>query len=90
MVIQKRVLFTRNARIEMINNHLIQGHVYEAIFNAPAIAGTTRSKRTRTDKAKTQYLLNGVTFDGVFVCTKGKIDKDGNVYVLISSKRATD
>lgn len=74
----------------MINNHLIQGHVFEAIFNAPAIVGKTRSKKTRTDKTKTLYLLNGVTVDGVFVSTKGKIDEDENVYVLISLKRASD
>jgi hypothetical protein len=98
MVLQKRVLLTERMRNEMAGNRLTRGQVFEAIFNAPTIAKTIRSKKRQiekrqTDVSETLFEIKGVTFDSIFVSTQGKIEKiDENetVYVLTSTKRVPD
>ncbi len=93
LVLQGNVSFTRKAELEMLIDHLTPGHICEAIINAPVIAKKLRSKNPRTGVAEILYVIEGLTFDGMFVYTKGKLDKldDKEVfYVLVSSKRSTN
>ncbi len=67
--------------------------VYESILNAPSTFKVLRSRNPRTRKMEKLYVIKGLTYDGLDVCTKGKIlTKEGVdiFYVLISSKRSTD
>lgn len=77
----------------MLIDHLTPGHICEAILNAPAITKKVRSRNPQTGLPEKLYIIEGFTFDGLLIYTKGKIDKldDKEVfYVLVSSKRSTD
>ena len=93
LVSRGRVTFTKKARFEMTVDDLTPELVSEAIVNAPIVNKTLRSKNPQTGVAEKLYVIKGVTDGGIFIYTKGKIDKlkDKEVfYVLISSKRSTD
>jgi hypothetical protein len=93
LVREGSVAFTRKAELEMLIDHLTPGLVCDAIMNAPAITKKVRSKNPQTGIVEKLYVIKGFTFDGIFIYTKGKIDKLENkevLYVLVSSKRSTD
>lgn len=93
LVIARRVLFTEKAEREMASGGLTRELVYEAILNAPAVTKVLRSANPMTHKRERLYVIKGLTFEGVAICTKGKVlTKEGVdvFYVLISSKRSTD
>jgi hypothetical protein len=93
LVIEDRLFFTEKAQIEMEVDGLTRPLVREALMNAPAITKTVRSKNRRTGKVEKLYVIKSLTFDGIPIYTKGKIDKIASIevfYVLISSKRSTD
>jgi hypothetical protein len=88
-----RVTFTKKARFEMAIDNLTPELVKEAIDNATAISKTLRSKNPQTGVAEKLYIIKAFTSGGIFIYTKGKIDKLENkevFYVLISSKRSSD
>jgi len=93
LVKDDRIVLTEKAQIEMEADGLTRRHIRDAIVNASAITKTLRSKNPRTGSAEKLYVIKGITVDGIFIYTKGKIDKAGNeevYYVFISSKRSTD
>jgi hypothetical protein len=93
LVIMRNVLFTSKAELEMEMDSLTPELVYESILNAPSIFKSLRSRNPHTRKPEKLYVIKGLTFDGLDIYTKGKIQaKEGvNVfYVLISSKKSTD
>jgi hypothetical protein len=93
LVLARRVLFTEKAEAEIAADQLSKNLIYEAIWNAPAINKTIRSKNPKSGKRETLYIIKGLTFDGLAIYTKGKILSYQNqeiFYVLISSKKAFD
>jgi hypothetical protein len=93
LVIARNVLFTLKAECEMAADSLTPELVYESILNAPSIFKTLRSRNPRTGKSERLYVIKGMTFDGLDIYTKGKIQTREGIdvfYVLISSKRSTD
>ncbi len=93
LIIARRVVFTLKAENEMTADHLTKEMVYEALLNAPSIFKKLRSRNPKTNKRETLYVIKGLTFDGLAVYTKGKIQKEMNqevFYVIISSKRSTE
>jgi hypothetical protein len=87
------VLFTEKAEQEIAADHLSKTLIYEAIWNAPAITKTIRSRNPKTNKRENLYIIKGLTFDGLPIYTKGKILKYKTkdiFYVLISSKKSID
>ena len=93
LVIARSVLFTLKAECEMAAESLTPELVYESILNAPSIFKTLRSRNPHTGKTERLYVIKGLTFDGLDIYTKGKIQSKQGIdvfYVLISSKRSTD
>jgi hypothetical protein len=93
LVIARRILFTQKAELEMEEEGLSPELIYESILNAPAVFKTLRSRNPRTKKFERLYVIKGLTFDGLDIYTKGKIQTEEGIdifYVLISSKRSTD
>ncbi len=93
LVMDDRIILTEKAQMEMEADGLTRRHIRNAVVNAPTINKVLRSRNPRTGSAEKLYVIKGITFDGIFVYTKGKIDKAGNeevYYVFISSKRSTD
>jgi hypothetical protein len=93
LVMDGHIRFTLKAQLEMDSDYLTPEHVCEAVMNAPAITKTVRSKNPQTGVSEKLYVIKGFTLAGLFVYTKGKIDKlKGHeiFYVFISSKSSTD
>jgi hypothetical protein len=91
LVLQRKILFTKKAEIEMDIDSLDVDMVCEAIINAPAISKTIRSVNPVTGKKEHLFVILGLTYQDLPVYTKGKILTQGNqeiFYVLISSKRS--
>jgi hypothetical protein len=93
LVMARKVKFTEKAALEMKIDQLLPEMIFEAIWNAPSIYKTVRSKNPRTGRPETLYIIKGLTLDGMLIYTKGKIahyESQEVFYVLISSKRSTD
>jgi hypothetical protein len=93
LVISRRVVFTEKAEIERDVDNLTPELIYESILNAPAIYKKIRSRDPVTRQRENLYVIKGLTFDGLSIYTKGKIQNENGTevfYVLISSKRSTD
>ena len=91
LVLAQRVIFTAKAESELSADGLTHALVFEAIINAPAITKTLRSTMPRSGRREALYVINGLTYDGVTIHTKGKIARFAGqevFYVLISSKRS--
>src|SRR5258707_13697241 len=92
LVLRGNVLFTRKARDEMDRDDLDEAQVCEAIMNSPTIAKRIRSIDPESGQKEYLYILIGVTFDGLVIYTKEKIQKKNGreiFYVFISSKKST-
>ena len=93
LIIQRKVIFTEKAELEMQSEQLTPELILESILNAPAINKTIRSTNPKTGKRELLHIIKGLTYNGILIYTKGKIVKHKNeevFYVLISSKRSTD
>ncbi len=93
LILVQRAIFTAKAESEMYSDGLTREAVFEAIINAPAITKALRSRNPRSGRRETLYVIKGPTYDGLIICTKGKIapiERREAFYVLISSKRSTD
>ncbi len=92
LVLWGQVLFTLKAQFELEEAGLSEEEVVEAILSADEISKTLRSRNPQSHRRELLYVIEGDTFDGVTLYTKGKIlhDQGEDVfYVLISSKRST-
>jgi hypothetical protein len=93
LVMARKVRFTEKAALEMKVDNLLPEMIFEAIWNAPGIFKSVRSKSPQTGQRETLYIIKGLTLNGMLIYTKGKIAnyKGQEVfYVIISSKRATN
>jgi len=93
LVIRQRIIFTEKAETEMYIDHLSHLDIAEAILNAPSISKILHSRNPRTRGREKLYVIEGLTYDGLSIYTKGKFARfEGQevFYVLISSKRSTD
>jgi hypothetical protein len=84
--------FTRKAEIERLRDGLLQTDVLEAIISAPGINKILRSTSPfRSGRKETLYVIEGFTFDGLSIYTKGVIRRefgDDTLYILVSAKRS--
>ena len=90
LVISQRVRFTAKAEIEMTADDLTADDVREAVVAAPAIVKVLRSRNPKTRRREKLYVIWGLTYDGLAIYTKGKIDAPKGkepLYVFVSSKR---
>lgn len=91
LIIQGHYLFTHKATAERITDGLSQEDILESILNADHVRfkrSTSPSKQLKNEKI---CIIEGFTFDGLLVYTKGVIRKTGSkeeFYILISSKRS--
>jgi len=91
-VLTGRYIFSKKARMEMIEDGLAEADVVEAIIYAPAIYKKVRSRSPyRKGAVEYLYIIQSVNLDGMLIYTKGKFVKDEEreiYYFLISSKKA--
>ncbi|MFH1563179.1 MAG: hypothetical protein ABIF11_07175 [Nitrospirota bacterium] len=93
LVMARKVIFTEKAEFEMAVENLTKELIYEAIWNAPAINKTLRSRNPISGNREILYVVKGLTFDGLAIYTKGKIlkyEQEEIFYVIISSEKSTD
>ena len=93
LILQGRYRFTRKALGELRMDDLDKVDALEAIINANIIKKTIRSKSPhRAGLRERLYVIEGFTYRGTLIYTKGKITREAGeevYYVLISSKRST-
>jgi len=90
LVMNRKVVITLKAGIELERDGLLPVHALQAIINAPVINKTIRSRDPRTGERESLYVIIGSSFHGTVIYTKGKIKKEDDeetYYILISSKR---
>jgi len=84
--------FTRKAELERLRDGLLQTDVLEAIISAPGIKKIVRSTSPfRVGRRETLYIIEGFTFDGLSIYTKGVIRREfgeETLYILVSAKRS--
>jgi len=91
LVIQGKYIFTHKATAERINSGLTQEDIVESILNADHVRlkkSTSQARHIRNEKICT---IEGFTYDGILIYTKGvirKIDNEDEFYIMISSKRS--
>jgi hypothetical protein len=71
---RRRFIFTKKVDKKLESFSLTRDLVLEAIYNAPTIYKTVRSKNPRKGTVETQYVLKGRTFDGQFIEAKVRFD----------------
>jgi hypothetical protein len=85
--------FTRKAELERLRDGLLQTDVLESIINATRIKKVLRSRSPfQTRRRERLYVIEGFTFDGLLIYTKGVIRKEfgeETLYILVSAKRST-
>ena len=85
--------FTRKAELERVRDSLLQTDVLEAIISATTIKKILRSTSPfRAARREKIYIIEGFTFDGLLIYTKGVIRREfgqETLYILISAKRST-
>lgn len=92
LMIRGSYVLTQKAAMECERDGLEEEDVIEAVVNAV----TLRSKRSKSSNKRVPgekvHIIEGFTFDGVLVYTKGVIRKHDNrevFYLLVSAKRST-
>lgn len=92
LILLGRYRFTRKAELERLRDGLLQTDVLESIINASGIKKILRSTSFfRTGGREKLYIIEGFTFDGLLIYTKGAIRKEfaqETLYVLVSAKRS--
>lgn len=93
LIILGRYRFTRKAELERLRDGLLQTDVLEAIINANEIKKVLRSTSPfRAGRRDKLYIIEGFTFDGLLIYTKGVIRREfgqETLYILVSAKRST-
>lgn len=93
LILLGRYRFTRKAELERLRDGLEQTDVLEAIMSAQAIAKVIRSTSVfRQARREKLYVIEGFTFGGLLIYTKGVIRKElaqDAFYILVSAKRST-
>jgi hypothetical protein len=93
LILLGRYRFTRKAELERLRDGLLQTDVLESIINANGIMKILRSTSPfRGGSREKLYILEGFTFNGVLIYTKGVIRKEfgqETLYILVSAKRST-
>ena len=84
--------FTGKAELERLRDGLTHTDVLESIINATSVKKILRSTSPfRSAHRERLYIIEGFTFDGLLVYSKGTIKKElgqETLYILISSKRS--
>jgi hypothetical protein len=92
LILLGRYRFTRKAELERLRDGLLQTDVLEAIINASGIKKILRSTSSlRSGRREKLYVIEGFTFDGLLIYTKGVIRKQfgqETLYILISAKKS--
>lgn len=87
LILLGRYRFTRKAELERLRDGLLQTDVLEAIISATGINKILRStSRFRSGRRETLYIIEGFTFDGLLIYTKGVIRREfgeGTLYILV-------
>lgn len=93
LILVGRYRFTRKAELERLRDGLLQTDVLESISNASGIKKVQRStspfRRGRREKL---YIIEGFTFEGLLIYTKGVVRREfgqETLYILVSAKRST-
>ncbi len=93
LILLGRYRFTRKAELERLRDGLLQTDVLESIVNASGIKKILRSTSPfRAHGRERLYTIEGFTFDGLLIYTKGVIRKEfgqETLYILVSAKRST-
>jgi hypothetical protein len=93
LVLLGRYRFTQKAELERLRDGLQQTDVLEAIIDARFIHKVLRSSSPlRPTSHERLYVIEGFTFDGILVYTKGVIRRElgqETFYILVSAKRST-
>ena len=93
LILLGRYRFTRKAELERLRDSLLQTAVLESIINATSIKKILRSTSPfRASRREKVYVIEGFTFDGLLIYTKGVIRREfgqETLYILISAKRST-
>ncbi len=93
LILLGRYRFTRKAELERLRDGLLHTDVLEAIISASEIKKILRSRSPlKAGRREKLYIIEGFTFDGLLIYTKGVIRKDfgqETLYILISAKRST-
>jgi hypothetical protein len=89
-IMERRYRFTEKAGMELLCDELSEQEVLESILNANEIDKTIRSRALeKGSKREYLYIIKSISFDGVLIYTKGKLQGEGaeeEFYVLISAK----
>ena len=92
LVIGRKIIFTKKARCEMVQDNLNQDMVIESIVYAPDIYKKIRSTNPKTQEREYLYIIKGLSLDGTLIYSKGKLEKNEKgvetFYVFISSKKS--
>jgi len=92
LILLGRYRFTRKAELERLRDGLLQTDVLEAIISATGINKILRStSRFRSGRRERLYIIEGFTFDGLLIYTKGVIRREfgeETLYILVSAKRS--
>lgn len=92
LILRGQYRFTLKAELERLRDGLTETEVLESIIMAPIIKKTLTSRsRYRAFKGEKLYVIEGLTYDGILVYTKGairKVNGEEMLYILVSSKRS--
>ena len=91
LIIQGNYIFTHKAITERIVDNLDQEDILESILNSDSIRSKKSTSQSRKLKNEKIYIIEGFTYDGILIYTKGtirKIDEKEEFYILISSKKS--
>ncbi|MDP2601052.1 MAG: hypothetical protein Q8S00_00440 [Deltaproteobacteria bacterium] len=92
LILLGRYRFTRKAELERLRDGLLQTDVLEAIVSAAGINKILRSASPfRSRRREKLYIIEGFTFAGLLIYTKGVIRREfgeETLYILVSAKRS--
>ena len=90
LAIARRIVFTRKAQDERLNDGLSVEDILESIVNANAMKKTVRSVSPwRVGRKEKLYVIESPNYAGMWIYTMGTIRKAGGketFYILVSSK----
>lgn len=93
LILLGRYRFTSKAELERLQDGLTHTDVLEGIINATEITKVLRSTSPlRVARSERLYVIEGFTFDGLLVYTKGVIRRESGketFYILVSAKRSS-
>lgn len=92
LILLGRYRFTRKAELERLRDGLLQTDVLESIINANGIKKILRSTSPfRAGRREKLYIIEGFTFGGLLIYTKGIVRREfrqETLYILVSAKRS--